>query len=254
MSARRCWTSASAAGRIAPGEKDRFYIPYGWRFDGTKPLFIFCHGAGGDYRVGPLESLALIDALGCPWAATDLAGATTWAGDAVLDRIDDVFAYMVANYGVRDDKFCLWGGSMGGLNEIIYALERPENVLAVGGGIPVTDPQYVHDNDIGGFAASIEAVYGGPTVPNDRQPKLRGADWDPSVPGKFWYSTNDNFTPLASTQAFLDDAAAAGVEGVSLGAVGHNYLSTDPDDVVDFFESHIFASPDLPTSGEVVFA
>lgn len=223
-------------GRVRAGEMDAHVIPWRYPRDGSRRAVIWLHGAGGDYRVGPIE-MGLMDKLYCPWVCADLGG-LTWMGSTLVTAVDQAHAWAVANLGAAADKVILWGGSMGGANALYYALEHPENVAAVAGGIPALDPEYVRANNVGGFQASIEAVHGAGTVPADQQVYQRGAEWDSSVPGHLWYSENDGYTPLASTTEFLSES---GVTGTSLGAVGHSYLSTSASAAADFLIDHAAA-------------
>jgi pimeloyl-ACP methyl ester carboxylesterase len=212
------------------------YVPYNWRYDGRVRVVIWLHGSGGDYRVGPTEKW-LMEQLPCPWVCALLGGADTWMGATVIARITAAFDWAKANLGVRPDTAMLWGGSMGGGNALQYALEHPENVAAVGGAIPALDPEFVRSNNVGGRQAAIEAIHGVGAVPVAKQPVLHGADWNPGVAAKLWYSTDDPYTPAASVQGF---AAAAGVQAVGMGALGHAYENQlyQAADVRDFLAAH----------------
>lgn len=216
----RCW-SDTGLGRFDANASDRVYVPYGWKHDQSKRLVVWCHGAGGTYEIGPIER-QVIEAIGAPWVLSLLGGLRTWGADAGSDAIDEVWDWARTNLAVAADKLILWGGSMGGLTATVYALDNPASVAAVGCAIPAIDPEHVRLNDPAGGAntTAIEGWYGAGEVPAPKQAYQRGADWDDAVDLAIWYSTDDPFTPAASTVAF---AADSGASLHSLGAVGHSY-------------------------------
>lgn len=208
----------SSAGRVQAGEADKWWIPHGWRFDGSRRVVVWRHGADGDFRIGPVERW-LMDRLGCPWVCASLGGVRPWNGDTGRDRATAAWQWAVANLGAAADKMIQWGGSMGGSAALYYALALPQNVAAVGATIPA-NVEFIRAGNLNGYAASIEAVHGAGVVPADRQPLLRGAEWAPAVAGHVWASDDDPLSPFATVAAF---AAAAGLPLTSLGAVQHSY-------------------------------
>ncbi len=238
----RVWGS-EGLGRVVATEGDQFLVPYGWCNNQSRRAVIWCHGAGGDYHIGPVE-LAIANALDCVWVnATCGGGAGTtrrWGDDASLGNvITDAWGAAKSRFNVKPDKCILWGGSMGGLTAILAALANPTKVAAVGVAIPAIDPEWVRQNDPGGGVntTAINAFLGNP-VPAGKQAYLRGADFAATgIPAKVWYSTSDTFTPLASTQQFLSDS---GLPSVSLGAVGHSYNNITVQQVIDHLLPYVY--------------
>lgn len=211
------WTSYGV-GQYAAGEAHVMYLPYGYRRDATKRVIVWCHGAGGTYAVGPQEQA--LAAAGFPMIACDLAPAQSWGSDASLSRVTDAWTFAKANMGVKTDKMLLWGGSMGTLTALLYALAHPADVAAVGCALPIVDPDDVRVNNRGGYQANIEAIYGaGVTVPDNKRPSQNAGSY--SMPMRFWRSTSDIVGLPALADTF--DTAVATCDTISLGAVGHAY-------------------------------
>lgn len=232
----RCWTD-TGRGRIVASEDDQIFVPYGWKHDGSKRLVVWCHGAGGTYEVGPIER-AVMELIGAPWVAATLTGPHTWGSDESEDAAVNCWTWAKANLGVATDSFIIWGGSMGGLTAVLTALDHPSDVAAVGIAIPAIDPEYVRLNDPNPSdlnTAAIEAEYGVGVVPAPKQAYLRGGDWDPSIPLAVWWSSDDTFTPSASTQTFIADS---GAEDHPMGAVGHAYSGISAA-VADFLVDYV---------------
>lgn len=201
---------------------------------------VWCHGYLGDYKPGPVEYF-VADKLWSPWVCTDLGGTKTWAGPTITNGTTGVVegdrAWAVSAMGAKNGKLVLVGGSMGGLNAIAFALNNPTKVAAVHASIPAFDIEYARANNVGGSKTDIEAVYGVGTVPLANQIYTRGADFAATgVPLRIVYSTTDIYTPVASTLAFI---AASGCQSRSLGAVGHNYLTADVDEIVNFLSPYL---------------
>jgi hypothetical protein len=235
----RSWTSDGIS-RARSGEGDRLLIPYGWKYDGLRRGAIWSHGAAGTYEWGPVER-AIFDDLLVPAASTDSGGIRTWGSDAVTGpagTVEGDRAWMVAQASAKADKALLLGGSMGGLTAILTALANPTKVAAVCVFIPAIDPEYVRLNDPAGGAntTAIQALYGVNPVPAAKQAYQRGADFRATgIPCQIWYSSNDPYTPVASTETFIN---AAGAEGRSMGAVGHTYDSVVTATAVQFLKQY----------------
>lgn len=215
-------SKATRTGFLESAKVEQVRVPRRYRWDGTRRVGIWLHGATGTYLPGPVEEW-LFDRTGCVWLLGDVGGPTTWAGDAAMNAITDYFEYAKAALGIKQDKMLLWGGSMGGLNAIVYASKFPENVAAVGCAIPAVDPEYVRT--VGAFpshASAIETVYGaGQPVPADRQAMLVAQDTWPGVPLKAWYSSDDTITPAASVESMN----GPNVELVDMGPQAHSYTA-----------------------------
>lgn len=117
-------------------------------------------------------------------------------------------------------KVHLMGASAGGLAALNWAKNNPTLVQSISLVIPVIDVQYVHTNNIGGFASEINTAYGG--APADADCPAKYAANLAGIPIKIWYSTDDTYTLAATTTTF---ASASGATAVSMGAIAHSWTT-----------------------------
>lgn len=112
----------------------------------------------------------------------------------------------------------LLGASAGGLAVLAWATANPSLVKSITLVVPALDVQHIHTNDLGGFAAEIETAYGGAPADADN-PIDNLADFE-DFPIDLYYSTDDPYTPLATTEAFID-GVGSNVTGHNMGAQAH---------------------------------
>lgn len=219
----------------ANNEYQQIWMPIEYNRDQTRRAIVWCHGAGSDFTLGPIEKY--IASNGFPIIACDLGGTLTWGNDTSLQRITDKWTYMVTNYGVKPDKMILWGASMGSLTAMLYALDHPENVEALGVALPIMDPEDVRSNNRGGYQAAIEAVYGtGTAVPDTKRPITRAASLIPQA--RIWVSEDDSIGQPSIADAFVSSAPSGRVTRSSMGAHGHSYLTLDWQDAIAWLIPH----------------
>lgn len=166
--------------------------------------------------------------------------APLYANDTVMTRASSAFTYLTTTLGAKSDKVLVWGGSAGGLGALNWAQRNPSLVSAIGVSIPLMDIPYVHD-DTPAQTANIEAAYGGASWATNcvgHSPSGFAASMS-AVKTKIWYASGDT-DPWTATHFYTDYGAAAGANTVlrSLGAVGHDYLQTSADEVVEFFNTY----------------
>lgn len=162
----------------------------------------------------------------------DFGGASSWGNDTAQDRIDEGIAYVRAQFDCADDKVVLVGQSMGGSDVLNWAVRHPDDVAAIAVVVGLVDTDYIHDNNVWGLAAAIDAAYGGNWAASepDYNPVNFAADLD-GIPGCIWSSSDDPVTTRASHEAFCADS---GFELVDTGANGHGVAGIDRDEVYDF--------------------
>lgn len=94
-------------------------------------------------------------------AGTILGGGATWGNDASINAITDLVSDLNVRYGTRTDKVALYGESMGALTMLNWAWRNPSKVAYIAMTIPALNLTDIHDDNLFGFGASIEAAYGG---------------------------------------------------------------------------------------------
>ena len=112
------------------------------------------------------------------------------------------------------------------------------SVAAIALITPVVDVDDIHDNNRNGYAAEIEARYGGLAAFDAALPThnpVAFAGQLAGIPIKVWISSNDPVVIPATVDAF---AAGSGAAVASLGAVGHTAGALDGADVASFLLPH----------------
>jgi pimeloyl-ACP methyl ester carboxylesterase len=231
------------SGLYATGEAHLYVGPLESRA-GLPPVVV-CHGANGtalttntDANVYPAVRACATNDLAT--LAGDLGGTNTWGNDTSRARVSDAKTYLQGSaHSAKAGGVLLLGISMGALTALLWAKANPTLVRATALLIPELDPTTVHDTNRGGFAAAIEAAYGGLAGWNAAK-----ATHDPSIdaasytgfPIAIWNSSNDSIgTPAATVASW---AVAAGATTHSLGAVGHDSSGINTQQLLDFFAQY----------------
>lgn len=206
---------------------------------------VWSHGGGGgatSIASNPQHGAAvnLLADAGVPVIVGDLGGQWHWGNDTHKTRIQQVWDYLVAQTGCSSAKLLIITRSMGALT-LNWVRDNPSKVAGVVCSLPAVDLQDIHDNDRGGagYAASIEAAYGGAgpysTAANSHNPAAHASDFV-GIPMQLHYSLDDPVCIASIVQGF---AATAGAELVSLGSVGHTDANLDSTKVYDFLRAHL---------------
>lgn len=209
---------------------------------------IFCGGAGGDDRwlatdLDPTAVSArdLFEAM-APWgyqfASPDTA--FTWLNTTAMDRMDALYTYLTGTLDFPS-KLTLMGGSQGGGTALLWAHRNPEKVACIVGMVPLTHLDNFHDEDRGGFAASIESAYGGLAAYNTAVPthdpiEIAADLATENIPIRLFYSADDPLIEVAEVEEF---AAIVGAEVSNIGNAGHSIDTLDPVEVLRFTEANV---------------
>lgn len=125
---------------------------------------LYTHGAGaradalGTYG-GAAVRTRLVAEAGLTGISADFGGTQTWGNDAAMSAMTDAYNWLQKQPGIRRGKVILAGGSMGGLNALVWAAANRDKVAAVSVYIPVLNPSQIHDEDVQGYAQFIDASY-----------------------------------------------------------------------------------------------
>lgn len=140
--------------------------------------------------------------------AIDGGGGATWLGSAGLDAMDAAYSRAISARGLaaQTGKVDLHGYSMGAGLCLAWLARNPGKVGAAWLWAPVTDLQAMHGSNAG-FAAEIEAAYGGaswaansaPFDPIRNVATYRGL----GVPVTLAHATDDTTVAYSATQAFV---------------------------------------------------
>lgn len=195
------------------------------------PLVIWAHEHGASGKTWPAAglgqgALAVVDGAGLVGASADLGG-DAWGSPTAVQRVVALFNFMRAKYPwVRQDKFLMFGGSMGGLTALNVLHNHPELVVACLAVIPAVSLDYHRNQDPNNFTAEVDAAYGqnpvGGVLEDDYSPHHHMTR-PPGVPLKIITSSDDAQAPHELADAY---ATAVGAEWESMGPVGHTFGGT----------------------------
>lgn len=142
-----------------------------WRKATRVPPIIWCHGVLVDGRVirqgaGGIPGFVyydtmaeIADRLGTVLISADYGGASTWANDTAIGRIDTMVTWAGANLGTRTDRVIVAGESMGTLLALNWAWRNWQKVLAVWLRGPIVRMLDFYNANPGGLAALMDAAY-----------------------------------------------------------------------------------------------
>jgi pimeloyl-ACP methyl ester carboxylesterase len=157
-----------------------------------------------------------------PVGYADYAGGSTWGNDTGRTRVGQAWTDLQA-FGAKADKVCLYGASGGCFPLLRWAVANVSSVACFAGIIPGLSLVDAHDNNRGGFAASIETAHGisgtyaGNGTITARDPLQNAAAF--TFPILLFYSANDPVAVPSVVAAFA--AAAPNVTLVNMGNLGH---------------------------------
>lgn len=212
---------------------------------------MFVHGAGSTatYCVdtyGRQSSLtnAVADA-GFTCFSGDIGGVATWGNSTAMARMTAAYNYLQSLPGVKPGKVALISGSMGALTSLNWAAANPTLVSAVVSVIPVINPTDIVTNNRGGYAALVNAAYGGAwsegTYGATYNPRTRAtAGAFAGLPMLLFYGTVDTLCMPAETTGFAASVGAS-CTLVPLTGLGHeeaSYTATDHAHAVAFLKAN----------------
>lgn len=150
-------------GLVTPGEAQILIQP---RIQPTAPLYpiLYTHGAGaradalGTYG-NAAQRTRLVAEAGLTGISADFGGTQTWGNDAAMAAMTAAYNWLQGKPGVKPGKVILCGGSMGGLNALVWAAANRDKVAAVSIYIPVLNPSQIHDQNVQGYATYIDQSY-----------------------------------------------------------------------------------------------
>lgn len=125
------------------------------------PAFIL-HGAGALADAPSLNpTITSISRYGLHSVSGDWGGVYTWGNDAAMNALDDAYNWLQNQPGVKKGKVAIHGGSMGGLNSLVWAARNPTRVASVTADVPVLDLAGIWRDNIANFRPLIDSAYSG---------------------------------------------------------------------------------------------
>lgn len=163
-----------------------------------------------------------------------LGTSNLWGNSTIQGRIGALKTYAQSNWGFASGPINVFAVSAGVPASLLWAKANPTLVNKLALVLPAVDMQDIHDNNRGGFAAAIEAAWGGAAPTDANNPADLTADLA-AFDIAMWTSSDDFVCVPDVVDPF---GVAVGAETHSLGAVGHTLTGLDPQQVLDFFAAN----------------
>ena len=209
----------------------------------------YVHGAGSkaDYclaRDGKQGERTLKVSSKFPGIAGDNGGPQTWGNDLSITRLGGYLARLAARPDV-DDDYALIGDSMGGIVALNYAAQATRKPKAIVLVIPVLNPEDIRANNRGGYAALLNAAYGGTynesTQGANKNPHtMRNAAKLKNIPMLIHYGQTDNLClPQWATEFAASDPTFRTLVPLPFGHEMGAYEAVNHANVLSFLESKL---------------
>lgn len=238
-------------GVVVPGEYHAEIAP---KFPPPTPLpgILHVHGAGGTgltalnwYGDGDPHATNTFTDAGFTSLSPDLGGPQTWGNSNITDKMSTARNYLLTLPNVKPGKIVLYGQSAGGLAALNWAAANPTLVACIVLIVPVVNLTDIKVNNRTGYAALIDAAYGGnyseAVHGATRNPKtMAAAGKYAGIPILIHYGLSDTTCIASETEQFAD-IVGDNVEMVSY-PTGHDmttYMDVDNRSLAEWVLSKI---------------
>ena len=179
-----------------------------------------------------------------PAVAGDNGGVQTWGNNLAVTRLGGYLAALAARPDASDD-YALIGDSMGGIVSLNYAAQATRKPKAIVLTIPVMNPEDIRANNRSGYAALLNAAYGGTyseaTLGATKNPHtMRAAAKLKSIPMLIFYGANDTLClPQFVTEFAAADPSFRTAVSLPFGHEVADYAATDHERILTFLQTHL---------------
>jgi hypothetical protein len=235
-------------GLTTPGELQIVARP---RIVPSAPMYpvLYTHGAGGradidlNYGRSGIRTNGLSDN-GVLGVSGDFGGQQTWGNERAMNAMTATYNWLQTQPGVKPGKVAIAGGSMGGLNALIWASQNPDKVSCLSIYKPVINIGDIWANNRGGFASIIDSCYGGhydpSTMDTVKNPYvMANTHIFDNIPILLNYGLSDTLCLPSFTTSF---AATVGANTTCIGRTGGHdetmEVNIDRDQEIAFILSH----------------
>jgi dienelactone hydrolase len=221
-------------GGYTPSEEHITMLGSGYSVGDAGRVIVYAHGAGGNGAVLQADVRADLERYadrGYVVSAPFLGGAAPWGNPACVDAIDALLVYLHDTYGADVTRPMFIGDSHGGpcvLNWAVYNAAGPARLGAAVLRVPAIAMQQMHDTNVAGVAAGMEAAYTNlaglvaayPTRdPSNPEHAVRIAASGIATRCRLDYNETDPFVRAADVRRF---SALSGIEARVLGGPSHD--------------------------------
>lgn len=152
-------------GLVTPGELQILARP---RDSGLPVRYgvMYTHGAGAGADIAQnyanqTVTVNTVTRAGVYGVSGDYGGPQTWGNAKAMSAMTDAYNWLQNQPKVRKGKVSIVGGSMGGLNALVWAAANLDKVACISMEIPVIDLAGIWSANISGFRPLINEAYGG---------------------------------------------------------------------------------------------
>lgn len=201
----------------------------GAKRDGSRYGVIYCHSHNNDIGealvpgyVEPL--LSRLAELGVLVVAATLGGASAWGNSTAKARVADAATFLAAQ-GAKSGKVGLVGFSMGGPTACNYMRQDTSKVAGALLIDPAVNMNRLHDSDISGGQAEIEAAYGGAaawTAAKAASDPQTNAAAHAGPPMHCYWDTGDTIITDADVTNFVAGVGATATKTNKTSGFGHD--------------------------------
>lgn len=210
----------------------------------------YVHGAGSnaDYCLSPLGNQAartFTVSSKYPAIAGDNGGQQTWGNDTAITRLGGNLTRLQARADVHDSEYALIGDSMGGIVSLNYAAQATVKPKAMVMVIPVINIEDIRANNRSGYAASINAAYGGAynesTMGATKNPyTMRAAAKLQGIPMLIFYGATDTLCLPTFVQQFAAaDPTKRTLVSIPTGHDFDTYNAVNHQMILDFLNQNL---------------
>lgn len=230
----------------APAEAQLLVRHKRTKMDGSVPAILCCHShnatldqytPGVPTEVDPGWHVWMLAQAGYPLLAVEHGGQAGWSNQAVMDRMDDAYAYAVAQ-GAKAGKVGVMGWSMGGLTALNWIKRNPTKVAAAWLWCPVTDLDWARTAQAS-WGTEIAADY--PAGSAGFNVHDEPASWRGVCPIRIAHADDDAVVPSSQTDAFVAAVNDPLVTKRGVAAGGHTdiFSHVPESETVQFFKAAI---------------
>lgn len=220
-------TRGTGYSATAPAEGQLFIRHKRTPMDGSRSMILCCHShnavldqytPGVQTDIDPGWHAWMLAQAGYPLLAVEHGGIAGWSNQAVMDRMDDAYAYAMS-LGAKPGKVGIMAWSMGGLTALNWIKRNVAKVACAWLWAPVTNLDWARTAQAS-WGTEIVADYPSGSAGfnvHDEPQSWRGT----GIPMVLAHADDDTVVPSSHTDSFVTAVADSGVTKRTISTGGH---------------------------------